>query len=249
MSNEFSGIRRAADRFLIALLWLHVPLVLGVCLFMGQSLVALGLTAAGLAAAATLTATVYGTSLTTHATVAVGLVGMPSLLVFLFAGHPWQIDLHMYFFAALAITAAYADWRVILTAAATIAGHHLLLNFALPAAVFPDGADFGRVVVHAVIVVLETAVLVWGAFSLNRAMAASAEALDAAESANKQIERLNEERVALEAVSEERRQQWLRELLERFDIEIGEMIQTVVASSRVQTHSQPECESGGERHA
>ncbi len=231
MSNDLSGIRCAADKFLIALLWLHVPLVLGVCLFMGQSMVAPGLTAAGLAAAATLTAAVYGTSLTTHATVAVGLVGMPSLLVFLFAGHPWQIDLHMYFFAALAITAAYADWRVILMAAATIAGHHLVLNFALPAAVFPGGADLGRVLLHAVIVVLETTVLVWVAFSLNRAITASAEALDAAKAANKEIERLNEERVALEAASEERRKQWLRELVERFDIEIGEMIQTVVASS------------------
>jgi methyl-accepting chemotaxis protein len=30
------------------------------------------------------------------------------------AGHPWQVDLHMYFFACLAVLAGWCDWRVIL---------------------------------------------------------------------------------------------------------------------------------------
>src|SRR5690606_19417223 len=126
---------------------------------------------------------------------------------------------------------AYADWRVILAAAGTIALHHLVLNFALPAAVFPDGADLGRVVLHAMIVVLETGVLVWGAFSLNRALASSANALAEAEVAAQEIARLNAERESLEAASEERRAEWLGNLVEKFEVEIGEMIQTVVASS------------------
>ncbi|MET4698728.1 methyl-accepting chemotaxis protein [Constrictibacter sp. MBR-5] len=231
MSNDLVGIRRAADRFLIWLLWLHLPVVAGVSLALGEPMAAPALVVAGLAASATLVRLVYGSSLTTHTTIAVALVGMPSLLVFLFEGYAWQIDLHMYFFAALAITAAYADWRVILAAATTIALHHLVLNFLLPAAVFPGGADLGRVVLHAVIVVLETAVLIWGAFSLNRALTSAAAALAAAETANVEIARLNEERRALEAEAEEKRRQWLAELVQSFEAEIGEMIQTVVASS------------------
>jgi methyl-accepting chemotaxis protein len=94
-------------------------------------------------------------------TVAVTLVGMVALIVDQLGGDPWQIDSHMYFFAALAVLAAYCDWRVLLMGAGTVALHHLVLNFVLPAAVFPGGADFGRVVLHAVILILETAVLVW----------------------------------------------------------------------------------------
>ena len=42
-----------------------------------------------------------------------------------------------------------------------VAVHHLSLNFLLPAEIFPDGSVFLRVVIHAVIVVAEAAVLIW----------------------------------------------------------------------------------------
>ena len=74
----------------------------------------------------------------------VALVGCAATLLFQLAGHPWQVDLHMYFFACLAVLAAWCDWRALLLAAASIALHHLVLNFALPVAVFPGGADLGR---------------------------------------------------------------------------------------------------------
>ncbi len=67
--------------------------------------------------------------------------------------------MHMIFFAFLAVLTIMADWRVILAATLTTAVHHLLLNFVAPAYVFPDGADLLRVVFHAVIVLIEAAVL------------------------------------------------------------------------------------------
>src|SRR5690606_33950369 len=108
---------------------------------------------------------------------AVALVTMVALLVYVFRGHPWQIDLHMYFFAALALLAAFCDWKTLLVAAAAVALHHLGLNFLYAAAVFPDGADFLRVVLHAVVVVIETAALVWVTFRLNQAFAGAEQAL------------------------------------------------------------------------
>ncbi|HEX2525026.1 MAG TPA: methyl-accepting chemotaxis protein, partial [Geminicoccus sp.] len=45
--------------------------------------------------------------------------------------------------------------------AAATTVHHLVLNFLLPAAVYPGGADLGRVALHAVILVLEAAALIW----------------------------------------------------------------------------------------
>ena len=78
-------------------------------------------------------------------------MGGVSVFAFQLAGHPWQIDMHMYFFAALACLVAYCDYRPILVGTAAVALHHLALNFLLPAAIYPGGADLGRVVLHAVI--------------------------------------------------------------------------------------------------
>ena len=72
----------------------------------------------------------------------------------------WVIDMHMVFFAFLAVLAALADWRVIVVGTLVTAAHHLLLNFVAPAYVFPDGGNLARVVFHAVIVLIEAAVLI-----------------------------------------------------------------------------------------
>ena len=227
MSSDLNDIRGAADRYLLGLLWLHLPIVVGVAYLLDRPLLFPAAVVLGLSLAATATLLLYRTSVTTHATIAVALVGMPSILVYLLAGNPWQIDMHMYFFAILAITAAYADWRVLLASAATIALHHLSLNFLFPAAVFPGGADLFRVVLHAVIVVLETAVLVWGAVRLRGALQTSAVALAQAEAANAEIGRLTEERLAADTAREAEKQAMIAALVNRFDTEIGEMIASV----------------------
>ena len=86
--------------------------------------------------------------------------------------------MHMYYFAALAMLAGFACPVTILFGAGATALHHLALNFILPAAVFPDGADFTRVIFHAVIVVVETGVLLWMVTQLNNALLQSERALD-----------------------------------------------------------------------
>jgi methyl-accepting chemotaxis protein len=67
----------------------------------------------------------------------------------------------MYYFAMLAILGAYCDWKIIIAAAGVVALHHLILNFIAPALVFPDGGDLLRVLLHAVIVIVEAAALAW----------------------------------------------------------------------------------------
>lgn len=85
---------------------------------------------------------------------------LAALLVAMASGSGWIIDMHMVFFAFLAVLAALADWRVIVVGTAVTALHHLALNFIAPALVFPDGADLARVVFHAVVVLVEAAVLI-----------------------------------------------------------------------------------------
>lgn len=114
---------------------------------------------------------------------AVALVAQPSVILILFVGHPWQIDAHMYFFAVLAMLAGFCCWKTVVTAAAVIAVHHLTLNFFATEWVFPDSASVGRVLIHAFIVVLETAVLVWLTHQLVQAFQSSSVATTAAQEA------------------------------------------------------------------
>ena len=85
---------------------------------------------------------------------------LAALLLAMASGTGWIIDMHMVFFAFLAVLAALADWRVIIVGTVVTALHHLALNFIAPALVFPDGADLMRVIFHAVIVLVEAAVLI-----------------------------------------------------------------------------------------
>ena len=83
----------------------------------------------------------------------------PAIGLYLLSGHAWQMDGHMYFFVALAGLALLYDWRPIWLGAGLVALHHLVLNFIVPAWVFPGGDDLDRVAIHGVAVILQAAVL------------------------------------------------------------------------------------------
>ncbi len=75
-------------------------------------------------------------------------------------------ELHFHVFAALAILGIYRDWRVIVTAATTIAVHHtsfaVLQAMGLPFYVYSTNLNFFILtLVHALFVVLESAILIW----------------------------------------------------------------------------------------
>ena len=95
--------------------------------------------------------------------VATALMGQAIGLTAAFQGHPWQIDTHMVYFALLACLIALRSIPAILMATVITAVHHLSLSFIMPALVFPSGEmaeNLLRTVFHAVIVLMETAVLV-----------------------------------------------------------------------------------------
>jgi methyl-accepting chemotaxis protein len=100
-----------------------------------------------------------------HAGIAAALVwvGQAIVLNAAMAGHPWQIDMHMVYFAILACTMALNDVRATLAAAGLIALHHLSLTFLMPALVFPSSdlsENIPRTAFHAAVVVFETAALI-----------------------------------------------------------------------------------------
>ncbi len=96
----------------------------------------------------------------TRLAMASAIAAFPMIVLYQWSGHPFMVDIHMTFFAALAMLAAMADWRPVILAAGLTAVHHLLANFLAPDVVWVGGPAFGRVVFHALVVVAETGALV-----------------------------------------------------------------------------------------
>ncbi|MGP3696684.1 methyl-accepting chemotaxis protein [Rhodobacter sp. NSM] len=121
--------------------------------------------------------------------VSLALVGQCIAFTAAFAGHPWQIDSHMMFFAALAIAATMGSIPALLFGVVLTAVHHLALGFFLPTLVYPSADTLGnllRTLMHAAIVVLEASILVWSMMLSARAAAeVRARRLELAETAEK----------------------------------------------------------------
>ena len=143
--NSLDAIRAQHTAALSYIQWAHIVLILGVGLWIGspKMVQALGLSAM-LSLAGSMSLALLGNGPATRCVVAAGFAMQAACLTFMASGHGWQIDMHMYFFAALAITVALFDVRAVFVAAGTIAVHHLLLNFIAPSLVFPAGADLAR---------------------------------------------------------------------------------------------------------
>src|SRR5215813_1817024 len=159
-SDDLANLRDTTSKILIGVLWVHVPIAVAIGLMRGMDWLMPALLMAILAVAATASWRLTGNGLSTRLVFGVALMSDVSVLVFQMQGNPWQIDMHMYFFAALACVMSYCDYRPILAATVAVAAHHLLLNFVLPAALYPGGSDFARVVLHAVILLIEAGVLI-----------------------------------------------------------------------------------------
>jgi two-component system, sensor histidine kinase and response regulator len=161
MNNELDKLRAPFGRFLVMLLWAHVPVLAAVALLTGHSSLGAALAGAFLAGAYHLQWHYAGIAPSTRYVSAIALMGEPAMLLYLMRGNAWQMDMHMYFFAMLALTIAWCDRRALLVAAGVTAAHHLVLLYLLPYAVFPSAGNLDRVLLHAGIVAFQTAVLIW----------------------------------------------------------------------------------------
>ncbi|WP_424927003.1 methyl-accepting chemotaxis protein [Amaricoccus tamworthensis] len=147
------------EKGLLLLCWMHVPLVAGVA-FMNDGPVLLAVLAS---TAASLLMMVCARFAPSHLVVVTGLALMtqPAMLVGLFAGHPWQVDMHMYFFAMAAVLTLLASVTALWAATVFVAVHHLAFNFVIPELVYPGGSDLFRALLHGAILVFETGMLTW----------------------------------------------------------------------------------------
>jgi methyl-accepting chemotaxis protein len=230
-SQELTVLRENACKGLVAVLWLHVIIAAGIGLARGTDWLLPGLFMIGLAAAPTLSWRAAGNGLSTSLLVGVALMGGVSMFTYQLAGHAWQTDMHMYFFAALATLVAYCDYRPILAATIAVALHHLLLNFIIPAAVFPGGADFGRVILHAVILIVEAGVLMWVAEQMARLFVISAQKSAEAAIAGAAEARAYSERGEAERLAKQEREAAMHGLAGEFERKIGHVVEAIAVAA------------------
>jgi methyl-accepting chemotaxis protein len=168
-AETLNQLRTRADRLLALLLVAHFPVVLGVAAFTGTWLPAV-LFGGSVSVVTYLLARSRPGALETRLALAVGFMAYSALLIHQSGG---MVELHFHIFAALAFLLVYRDWRVPVVAAAVIAVHHLALDTFQPhhqvIHLMPEGHQgLPIVVLHAVFVVFETAVLVLMARTLER---------------------------------------------------------------------------------
>ena len=234
-SDDLAALRETTSKALLALLWLHVPIALAIGLMRDNGWLAPTALMAAMAIAATVSWTSSGNGLSTRLTFAIALMGGVSVFAYQLAGHAWQIDMHMYFFAALACLVAYCDYRPILAATVAVALHHMVLNFLLPAAIYPGGADFGRVVLHAVILLMEAGVLGCLSLKLSHLFEATAQKTAEAEAAGAAEARANRERIEIEGKAKQDRDAVRRELAAGFERKVGSIVEAVaIAATNMQ---------------
>ena len=238
MNNDLSRLRRMFDRVLLPFLWLHVPVIALVAWQLGGPLGDLCAAGAFLASATSLLWVFMPGAATTRPAYGIALVGMVSLVLAAAKGSPWQVDVHMYYFAVLALLVAYCDWTVILAAAGAVALHHLTLNFLAPALIFTGGADLSRVLLHASILVVEAAALIWLCIQVNRLFTAVSGSLAEAETARDAMHLAQSERAHQQATADGTRRQMMGEVATHLENELRTALTDVTeAAQAVRTHA------------
>ncbi len=207
--KRLDEIRRMASVFVVALMWVDVAFILAKAWFAAEASAAV-LAVGSLLIAGTATAlwAVDRVGQTTRFVSGASHAALVALLVYAFTGSSLQIDMHMYFFASLAVLAMWVDWRPIFAFTAVTAVHHLVLYVAMPAAVFPGESEFSRVLLHAVILLLEAGMLFMitriVARALNESETALADSLAARQQASELSHEAEEARAAKEREQHER---------------------------------------------
>jgi methyl-accepting chemotaxis protein len=190
--TSIQSFQAIVAKALIALALVHIVILGAIAWALGGDVAFEMLAAAALAAAPLLFWRLGRPMIVVGFALAVALAGQTSILVFLFNGHPWQVEMHFYYFAVLAMLSGFCEWGVLLAAAGLIALHHMSLNFVLPDAVYPGGSNLLRVIVHAVVVVIETAMLIGIGYAIRSAFAQADVARHEAEDRTREVKRAGE---------------------------------------------------------
>ncbi|WP_238365286.1 methyl-accepting chemotaxis protein [Mesobacterium pallidum] len=159
--DEFEINRVRATRLVARIAVLSI-LVMPVAAWYAGTSILIAAMLSGLLAALGVHAHIRAESKSGRILAAQALTGQVIVLNAVFAGHSMQLDIHMVYFAALAVISTMNGFKALVGSAATIILHHAALTFVFPVLVYPSSDlvfNLGRTGFHALIVVAETWIL------------------------------------------------------------------------------------------
>jgi len=227
-NTNIETIRSKSIHFLGAFVLLQIPIVWlaaftaqnDAVLFLGFSIL--------LGAVAFLTSRQQNTLLAGNM-IAVTLMGQVCLIVAALKGHPYQIDVHMYFFALMGMLAALLSVSAIILATLTVAIHHLFVYLFVPEFVFPGESTYWRVGLHAIILICESVVLLWLIFLVNSAFKATLKKKNEAEQALDLANAADKKRIEAEEQAKAERKQVMTKISTDFHESIVQTVEDVKA--------------------
>ena len=107
--TRLDSFQRTVARALIALAIVHVPIFAAIAYALGGNAWSIALLTLVLAAAPALAMMLQRPLGVVAFALVVALVGQTSLLVYVFSGHPWQVEMHFYYFAVLAMLSGFCN--------------------------------------------------------------------------------------------------------------------------------------------
>lgn len=206
--STLDKIRHRVSPWILGVLWMNFVLIaIRSVMRTGPFDPIAAIAAGGIVTIATLTWWKDRTGVGTRAITSLANAATVAILVYAFAGSELQIDIHMYFFASLALCSAWIDWRSLIAYAALVAVHHLVFTYTIPFAVFPGEADLARVMLHAVVLVAQCAALIALSIAMSTAFATADESVRLAKLAEREAaEMAKQAELANTSAIEERQQ-------------------------------------------
>ena len=230
--TRLESVRSKAQIALLCGFAAFVPGYFVVAMFMAPDKALIGTIISALATALCFVAwRAAPTESSTRITFGMAAMIYPAVMVFTLSGHVWQLDAHMTFFAALAAIAALCDWRAIAAATVVVALHHIGFNFIFPEALFPGGADFLRVLIHAAVVIVEAWVLIWMSAVFAQTLDAADEAVEETSAARQEALGLAEQGRQNEAETQAARER-ISELARGFEAAVGSVLRDLEAAAQ-----------------
>jgi signal transduction histidine kinase len=159
--KRVAAFRAQATRFLLWEEWLTLLPTLLVGHFAHVSVLPIILIGSGFAGLSSYSYRANPISLATRYSLAIGLLVNVLLLIYALSSFgSWQLDGgHMWIFAVWSHCLALLCWRSLAVSGFFGVLHHFIMIYLVPAYVFPDGANFGRVLLHGGVVIMQMSAL------------------------------------------------------------------------------------------
>jgi methyl-accepting chemotaxis protein len=217
--------------FLVCWIWANTAL-LAIIVSWRDTANAFGTVAvgAGLSLVATLSWWLSGADWRNRQIASIAALGQVMLLVSTLADHPYQVEMHLYFLAMLAILSGWLDWRIFVSGTIAIALHHAGLSVLNSAAVFPGGNDLYRVLFHAGIVLVEAAALSWIAIHFKAALEQSEDDKQQADAARASAEQAKADLLEATTEAAQIRKATLAIVADAFESEVASIATDVLSS-------------------